>query len=85
MKPINNVVDATNYILHDLGQPLHAFDADKIGGSTIVVDTLTSGTQFLALDGRAFTLKGEELMICDASGRGMCIGGVYGGKDSGVK
>ncbi|MFN8320483.1 MAG: phenylalanine--tRNA ligase subunit beta [Saprospiraceae bacterium] len=84
VKPINNVVDATNYILHDLGQPLHAFDADKIGGSTIVVDTLTSGTQFLALDGRAFTLKGEELMICDASGRGMCIGGVYGGKDSGV-
>ncbi len=84
VKPINNVVDATNYILHDLGQPLHAFDADKIGGSAIVVDTLAPGTPFLALDGREISLKGEELMICDASGKGMCIGGVYGGKDSGV-
>lgn len=84
VKPINNVVDATNYILHDLGQPLHAFDVDKIHGNTIVVDTLAAGSKFLALDGREFELKGEELMICDGTAKGMCIGGVYGGKDSGV-
>ena len=65
--------------LHDLGQPLHTFDADKMGAQPFS-RYADIGTQFLALDGRAFTLKGKELMICDASGRGMCIGGVYGGK-----
>ncbi|MBK7787161.1 MAG: phenylalanine--tRNA ligase subunit beta [Saprospiraceae bacterium] len=84
VKPINNVVDATNFILHDLGQPLHAFDVTKIGGNAIAVDVLPKGSKFLALDGKEIELKGEELMICDGNGNGMCIGGVYGGKESGV-
>jgi phenylalanyl-tRNA synthetase beta chain len=85
IKSINNVVDITNYILHELGQPLHAFDADKINGRTINVDVLPKGTKFKALDGREFELNGEELIINDGDYNGMCIGGVYGGFNSGIQ
>lgn len=81
--PINNVVDVTNYVLHELGQPLHAFDISKITGNKIVVKTLEKGTKFTTLDGVERTLNGEELMICDAE-KPMAIAGVYGGQDSGV-
>lgn len=84
IKSINNVVDITNYILHELGQPLHAYDAEKISGRTINVGTLPKGYKYLALDGKEIELNGEELMICDGDNNGMCIGGVYGGKNSGV-
>lgn len=83
INPMNNVVDITNYILHDLGQPLHAFDADKISGNKITVQVLEKGTSFATLDGVKRDLKGNELMICDDNG-GMCMAGVYGGMDSGV-
>ena len=81
--PINNVVDATNYVLHDLGQPLHAFDANKISGNKIEVKTVASGTKFITLDGVERELHEEDLMICDAE-KPLCIAGVYGGLDSGV-
>lgn len=84
LSPINNVVDITNYILHDLGQPLHAFDAAKISGNKIIVKTLAEGTKFTTLDNVERTLKGHELMICDTE-KPMCIGGVFGGADSGIK
>ncbi len=83
LNPINNVVDITNYILHDLGQPLHAFDADKISNQKIIVQTLEKGSKFKTLDGIDRELNGSELMICDENG-GMCIAGVYGGMDAGV-
>lgn len=83
LNPINNVVDITNYILHDLGQPLHAFDADKISNQKIIVQTLQKGSKFKTLDGIERELNGSELMICDENG-GMCIAGVYGGIDAGV-
>ncbi len=83
MNPHNNVVDITNYILHEVGQPLHAFDADKIDGGRIVVRTCPEGTPFTTLDGVERTLGADDLMICSAS-RPMCIAGVYGGLDSGV-
>lgn len=83
LEPINNVVDITNFILHDLGQPLHAFDADKISGGKIIVKKLPKDTKFVTLDEKERKLSGEELMICDAEG-GMCIGGIFGGKSSGV-
>lgn len=83
LQPINNVVDITNYILHDLGQPLHAFDADKIEGKKIIVQTLPNGTKFKTLDGNDRELNGSELMICDEKG-GLCMAGIYGGLDSGV-
>lgn len=84
VKTINNVVDITNFILHEMGQPLHAFDADKINGNAIIVETKPSGTPFLALDNVTYELYHEDLMICDGSGQPMCIGGVYGGLHSGV-
>jgi phenylalanyl-tRNA synthetase beta chain len=84
VRPINNVVDATNFILHELGQPLHAFDLDKIGAKKIVVQTLPAGTKFTTLDEVERTLTGEDLMICDGSGKGMCIAGVFGGIGTGV-
>ncbi len=84
VKTINNVVDITNFILHEMGQPLHAFDADKISGKEIIVETKSSGTPFLALDGQTYSLYHEDLMICDGQGNPMCIGGVYGGLSSGV-
>lgn len=83
LSPINNIVDITNYILHDLGQPLHAFDADKIEGNKVIVQKLTEGTKFITLDGVERSLKGLELMICNENNP-MCIAGVFGGKDSGV-
>lgn len=83
LSPINNIVDATNYVLHELGQPLHAFDASKIAGNKVIVKTLTSGTKFTTLDGIERVLHEEDLMICDAE-KPICIAGVFGGKDSGV-
>jgi len=83
LRPINNVVDVTNYVLHELGQPLHAFDAAKIAGSRIQVRTMSAGTPFTTLDGIERTLTADDLMICDAE-KPMCIGGVFGGLDSGV-
>lgn len=82
INPKNNVVDATNYVLHELGQPLHAFDAAKINGK-ISVKTLPSGTKFTTLDDVERTLHEEDLMICDENGP-LCIAGVFGGKNSGV-
>lgn len=84
VKTINNVVDITNFILHEMGQPLHAFDSAKISQNEIIVETKTSGTPFVALDGQTYNLYHEDLMICDGIGKPMCIGGVYGGLDSGV-
>ncbi|WP_396185387.1 phenylalanine--tRNA ligase subunit beta [Flavobacterium sp.] len=82
INPKNNLVDVTNYVLHDLGQPLHAFDAAKINGK-ISVKTLPSGTKFTTLDDVERTLHEEDLMICDENGP-LCIAGVFGGKNSGV-
>lgn len=83
LNPINNVVDATNYVMHELGQPLHAFDLDKIEGKKIIVKTLREGTNFTTLDGVERQLSSEDLMICDAK-KPMCLAGVFGGQDSGV-
>lgn len=83
MRPINNIVDATNYVMMELGQPLHAFDADKIAGNKIIVQQLPAGTVFKTLDGLERKLNGTELMICDEQ-KGLCIAGVFGGLESGV-
>jgi phenylalanyl-tRNA synthetase beta chain len=83
LRPINNVVDVTNFILHELGQPLHAFDGDKIKGNQIIVKTLADGTPFTTLDGVERKLSANDLMICNQE-EGMCIAGVFGGLDSGV-
>lgn len=82
LNPKNNIVDVTNYVLHELGQPLHAFDAAKINGK-IIVKTLASGTKFTTLDDVERSLHEEDIMICDEDGP-LCIAGVFGGKDSGV-
>ena len=82
LTPKNNIVDVTNYVLHELGQPLHAFDASKINGN-IIVDTVKSGTKFTTLDGIERILNEEDIMICDTQGP-LCIAGVFGGLDSGV-
>ena len=82
LNPKNNIVDVTNYVLHELGQPLHAFDAAKINGK-IIVQTLPAGTKFITLDDVERTLHEEDLMICDEKGP-LCIAGVFGGKKSGV-
>ena len=84
LSPINNVVDVTNYILHAYGQPLHAFDLDKIGGNKITVGNSPKGTKFTTLDGVERTLNGEEIMIKDGNQKPLCIAGVFGGLDSGV-
>lgn len=83
LRPINNVVDVTNFILHELGQPLHSFDAAKIKGNKVVVKTVEAGTKFVTLDGVERTLTDRDLMICNTE-EPMCIGGVFGGLDSGV-
>ena len=83
LSPINNIVDTTNYVLHDLGQPLHAFDAVKISGNKIEVKTLKAGTKFITLDGIERELHEDDLMICDNE-KPMCIAGVFGGINSGV-
>jgi phenylalanyl-tRNA synthetase beta chain len=81
--PINNVVDVTNFVLHELGQPLHAFDGDQITGNKVVVKTLENKTKFITLDGKERELDSQDLMICN-SNEGMCIAGVFGGLQSGV-
>src|SRR6186713_919568 len=83
LRPINNIVDITNFIQHETGQPLHAFDADEIKGKKIVVKNLPEGTKFVTLDEKERKLSKEDLMICDAE-EGICIAGVFGGLHSGV-
>ena len=83
LRPINNIVDATNFVLHELGQPLHAFDADKIKGGKVIVKNMPEGAQFKTLDGIDRKLSSDDLMICSTD-EAMCIGGVFGGLDSGV-
>lgn len=84
LKPINNIVDVTNFVLFETGQPLHAFDAAEIKGGKVIVRTLEAGTKFVTLDGVERSLHQDDLMICNTS-EGMCIGGVFGGLHSGVK
>ncbi len=83
LTPINNIVDITNFVLHEVGQPLHAFDASKIKGKKVIVKTLKKGTPFITLDEEQRELDENDLMICDAE-KGMCIAGVFGGIESGV-
>lgn len=83
LKPVNNVVDVTNYVQHELGQPLHAFDAAQLKGGRIIVGNLPEGSTFVTLDGRERRISGDDLMIRDAEG-GVCIAGVFGGLHSGV-
>jgi len=82
--PINNIVDITNYILNETGQPLHAFDAAEVKGGKVIVKTLPAGTKFVTLDGVERELSDKDLMICNGE-EAMCIGGVFGGLQSGVK
>lgn len=84
VRPINNIVDITNYILHETGQPLHAFDADAITGGEVIVKNLPEGTGFVTLDEKERKLNAEDLMICNKD-EAMCIAGVFGGMKSGVK
>ena len=83
LSPINNIVDATNYVLHEIGQPLHAFDAKEITSNTVKVKTLPKGTSFTTLDGVERKLHDEDLMICDGD-KPLCIAGVFGGTESGI-
>jgi len=83
LRPINNIVDITNFVLHETGQPLHAFDADEIKGGKVVVKKLPKGSKFVTLDEIERELTGNDLMICNTE-EGMCIGGVFGGVKSGV-
>ncbi len=84
LNPISNVVDVTNYVLFETGQPLHAFDADEIAGKKVIVKTLSAGTKFTTLDEVERELNENDLIICNTE-EGMCIGGVFGGSKSGVK
>ena len=83
LTPKNNIVDVTNYVMHELGQPTHAFDANKIKGNKVIVKTVEAGTKFTTLDGVERTLDEEDVMICNAE-KPMCIAGVFGGIKSGV-
>ena len=83
LRPINNVVDVTNFVLHECGQALHAFDADKVKGNQIIVRNAQQGQKFVTLDGIERTMDGRDLMICNSE-EAMCIAGVFGGLDSGV-
>jgi phenylalanyl-tRNA synthetase beta chain len=83
LTPKNNIVDVTNYVMHELGQPTHAFDANKIIGNKVLVKTVAAGTKFTTLDGIERTLDAEDIMICNAE-KPMCIAGVFGGIESGV-
>ncbi len=83
IRPISNVVDATNFVLHEMGQALHSFDADKIKGNKVIVKNATEGQKFVTLDGVERTLSAADLMICNAE-EPMCIAGVFGGQDSGI-
>ncbi|MBK8518665.1 MAG: phenylalanine--tRNA ligase subunit beta [Saprospiraceae bacterium] len=84
VKPINNIVDITNFVLNELGQPLHAFDADKIEGKEVIIKTMDEDSEFVSLDNVTRKLSSEDLMICDGNSKGLCIAGVYGGLGSGV-
>ncbi len=84
INPTNNIVDITNFVLHEIGQPLHAFDVSKIEGNKIKVKTLDAGTKFTTLDGVERSLHEEDIMICDANDNPLCIAGVLGGLSSGV-
>jgi phenylalanyl-tRNA synthetase beta chain len=90
LTPINNVVDVTNFVCHEMGQPLHAFDAAAIKGGKVIVKTLPAGTKFTTLDNKVRTLSADDLMICNAGNgkpggeEGMCIAGVFGGANSGI-
>lgn len=83
LSPINNIVDITNFVLHETGQPLHAFDADKIAGKKVLVKTMPAGTKFLTLDDKERTLTNLDLMICNTE-EPMCIAGIFGGIKSGI-
>jgi phenylalanyl-tRNA synthetase beta chain len=83
-RPINNIVDITNFVLHETGQPLHAFDASAITGKKVLVKNLPEGTPFITLDEKERKLSAEDLMICNGNSEGMCIAGVFGGQHSGV-
>ena len=83
LRPINNIVDITNYILHAYGQPLHCFDADKVKGGKVIVQTLAEGTPFVTLDEVERKLSDKDLMICNAE-EPMCLAGVFGGLESGT-
>ena len=83
IRPINNVVDVTNFVLHEMGQALHSFDADKIKGNKVIVKNAAEGQKFVTLDGVERTLSAADLMICNAE-EPMCIAGVFGGQDSGI-
>lgn len=83
LRPINNIVDITNFILHETGQPLHAFDADKIKGNTVIIKNVDEGTSFITLDEKERKLFAEDLVICNAQ-EPMCIAGIFGGLSSGV-
>jgi phenylalanyl-tRNA synthetase beta chain len=85
LTPVNNVVDVTNYVLFETGQPLHAFDVDHIQENKIIVRTLPAGTKFKTLDEEERELHADDLMICDGNSTPLCIGGVFGGAESGVK
>lgn len=85
LRPVNNIVDITNFVLHAYGQPLHAFDADTIADRGIHVRFLPQDTAFTTLDSKKIALQAQDLMITDAAGKGLCIAGVYGGENSGVK
>lgn len=84
VRPINNIVDITNFVLFETGQPLHAFDASEITGGKVIVKKLPEGTSFITLDDIERKLSADDLMICNADG-GMCIAGVFGGAGSGIK
>ncbi len=84
VRSINNIVDITNYVLHETGQPLHAFDIDKIDGQKVIVQNLPAGSKFTTLDEKERTLYEDDLMICNANNEGMCIAGIFGGIKSGV-
>jgi phenylalanyl-tRNA synthetase beta chain len=83
LSPISNIVDITNFVLHELGQPLHAFDADEITGKKVIVKTLDVGTKFVTLDNKERILSANDLMICNSL-EPMCIAGVFGGIKSGI-
>lgn len=84
VRPISNIVDITNFVLHEMGQPLHAYDKDQIAQDKVIVKFLPEGTTFNSLDGKERKLKASDLMICDGDSNGMCMAGVFGGEKSGV-
>jgi len=84
VRSINNIVDITNYVLHETGQPLHAYDLDEIKGQKVIVKNLEEGSTFLSLDEKERKLSATDLMVCNGVGEGMCIAGVFGGLSSGV-